>query len=623
MQKFFTLLFFGLLTLTPLSGQCELTVETTEVTCDSLFGDFTFRLVITGTDSTVRLPEFGLEFPLPLEEDFRLPFPFFDTVALYFESGTAPDFCRDTVLLFPPEDCTYYTGSCSVQIIPEGLNCGSPTTLTAAPTGTPPFTYRWNTRDTTATINYTNLPHFDYAVTVTDADGCVSQTSRFFGEAAPFGIHIESSGAPCAGDPPALTALVTHGQSPFTYAWSTGDTTPTITGVVQEQFYQVTVTDGAGCSSSAVGLYHPGAFGQRLQITGPTSTNCDGTPITLSIQDPDPGFDYTWIQGTDTLFGAQITTSTGGHFTVVGTQRDNPSCQAFGNYFVAEVNYDVAQLAIANVSDPCDSTVCLAILNREDGSFLLGDFSVEWSSPNVDIFGFNDFGLLCVNEPGAYFATVTTPCDTIELVTQIKSIESCTDLCGTVIMDVDEDCIPDSQEANWQQLGLIITNDSTNISYLIWPNADGSFCGVVPEGSYNLQTTGDDMMISTDCAEQRTTMEVRQNTLPDMQLFARIPSAGNDEVTTSIGALEAATEISLKVFPNPTYGSIQIDPGTGVLAPTDVVSLYDGLGRLIEQTTVAALPIPWRPRSSKSGIHHLVLTDRNGGLKARSSVVFR
>jgi hypothetical protein len=54
--------------------------------------------------------------------------------------------------------------------------------LTASPTGAEPFTYEWNTGESTQSIDYTPIPNFDNVVCVwiTDANGCVATTCGVF-----------------------------------------------------------------------------------------------------------------------------------------------------------------------------------------------------------------------------------------------------------------------------------------------------------------------------------------------------------------------------------------------------------------------------------------------------------
>src|SRR5262245_10813077 len=46
------------------------------------------------------------------------------------------------------------------------------TSLTATPTGTPPFSFSWSTGDTSQTINVCPVAATNYWVTITDSTGC-------------------------------------------------------------------------------------------------------------------------------------------------------------------------------------------------------------------------------------------------------------------------------------------------------------------------------------------------------------------------------------------------------------------------------------------------------------------
>ncbi len=607
-----------------LAAQCSLEAAATDFTCNLDSGTFSFRLTITGSDSTVRFPEIGLEFPLPLDEYFQIPIDNIDSLVLNLESGTAGDLCQETIVIVRPADCSPGGSSdCPVSIIRGDELCGTPTTLSAESGGTPPFIYQWNTGDSTAVIDFAGA-HFEYAVTVTDADGCVGSDHRFFWSSSPFSIHVESSGDPCLGETPTLTASVFHGQGPYRYLWSTGDSTSSITDITPEEHYFVTVTDANGCSSEAQGFYHPGGAFRQLHISGPTITNCDGSPITLTVEDPDPNVIYTWVNGTDTLTGEQIRTTLSGSFLVSGTSIDNPACQFFGWFEVRSGSFTPDQLAIVTIAESCDSFICLAVINTETGAFIWDETTVEWSSPNADNFE-QDFGIICITESGTYKATVTTACDTTVLVTIIKSLDACTDFCGTIMMDDNADCTTDDGSWDMSSTTLLITNDSTNISYMVHPNPNGSFCGTAPIGSYTLKTIGNNLDISTSCTLQSPSMELSPNSFENMELFARSPSEeeASDQSTSLFNRPNRGTSQQLSVFPNPSTGLLRVDLVDEIIAPTDVLFLYDMTGRQQDQITGARLGEFWQPQNTISGVYHLVLTDANGRLKARSSVVFQ
>jgi gliding motility-associated-like protein len=82
--------------------------------------------------------------------------------------------------------------------------------------------------------------------TITDACGNVSQlplTLRIK-DVQPVGVTIDNPGVQCPGDEVILTAIPTGGAPPYTYLWSNGATTPTISVSPNlTQNFTVTVTD--------------------------------------------------------------------------------------------------------------------------------------------------------------------------------------------------------------------------------------------------------------------------------------------------------------------------------------------------------------------------------------------
>jgi hypothetical protein len=82
----------------------------------------------------------------------------------------------------------------------------------------------------------------------------------------------------CYGvSPMTLTASVSNGVSPYTYRWSNGAITPSIT-VADTGLYTVTITDAKGCMASGAGLFR---WRECTAMIAHTSTTCsqfmDGT----------------------------------------------------------------------------------------------------------------------------------------------------------------------------------------------------------------------------------------------------------------------------------------------------------------------------------------------------------
>ena len=83
--------------------------------------------------------------------------------------------------------------------------------------GTPPYTYAWNTGQTTTQIN--NLSAGTYIVTLTDAKGCSTNRSFILDELAVTIAVVPGEEITCNGGRTTLFATATGGDNQYTYAW--------------------------------------------------------------------------------------------------------------------------------------------------------------------------------------------------------------------------------------------------------------------------------------------------------------------------------------------------------------------------------------------------------------------
>lgn len=112
-----------------------------------------------------------------------------------------------------------------------------------------PFTFEWNNGNTTNTINGLSLG--TYTATVTDANGCTTEVLVDVEDPAPINIQVQTTPLTTVGTADGTaTATVVNGNAPYTYLWSTSETTVSISGLALGQ-YQVTVTDANGCTGTA------------------------------------------------------------------------------------------------------------------------------------------------------------------------------------------------------------------------------------------------------------------------------------------------------------------------------------------------------------------------------------
>ncbi len=148
-------------------------------------------------------------------------------------------------------DCYEYTidslGNCFAYITTT-INSDGSYNLEAIVYGVSPFTYLWNTGETTSGLS--NVGSGSYCVTTTDADSCVYTTCIIVDDFNFCEVYISE-------DPNGGLSAFGYGQEPLVYVWSTGDSSQTIFPV-DPGFYCVTMTDQNGCSSSS--CYQYGIF---------------------------------------------------------------------------------------------------------------------------------------------------------------------------------------------------------------------------------------------------------------------------------------------------------------------------------------------------------------------------
>lgn len=153
-----------------------------------------------------------------------------------------------TLILSQPPAITSNVSMAPVSCF--GGNDGSATVSNIAG-GVGGFTWSWNSTPTQTTATASNLPAGPATVTVTDSNGCIHQNTVQIQQPQPITVNLNPNNALCFQDPSgSITSNSTGGTPPYTYLWSTGATTPNITGLLAGS-YSVTVTDSKGCTGSA------------------------------------------------------------------------------------------------------------------------------------------------------------------------------------------------------------------------------------------------------------------------------------------------------------------------------------------------------------------------------------
>ena len=141
----------------------------------------------------------------------------------------------------------------NIQASVTNAGCFGSATGSIAVTGTSslvaPIKYLWSNGYNTATIS--NLVAGTYTVLITDANGCKVSKDYTVGQSAPItysSVVVEPDCGQSNGSVSIANPTGGIGTS-YTYSWSTGPTTPAITGIPYG-IYTLTVTGNGGCTAN-------------------------------------------------------------------------------------------------------------------------------------------------------------------------------------------------------------------------------------------------------------------------------------------------------------------------------------------------------------------------------------
>lgn len=180
--------------------------------------------------------------------------------------------------------------------------------------GTAPYTYSYNTGGNDIILEagspnntWSEIGSFgadDYEFTVVDGNGCSDSVIITLTDPAIVNATItKDADAGCFGQSDGqLTANGTGGNGTYTYLWSNGETTQTISNLIAGD-YDVVVTDGNGCASATVSENVNEFNNTTITLDSQTNVTCNGgsdgsAQITTTGDTP---FTYNWIDITDPL----------------------------------------------------------------------------------------------------------------------------------------------------------------------------------------------------------------------------------------------------------------------------------------------------------------------------------
>lgn len=278
-------------------------------------------------------------------------------------------------------------------------NCGASngTATVQVISGIGPFNYQWIGGGTSPTQN--GLFGGTYTVIVSGAGGCSSSaTATVTNGPAPGNLVVSGTNSLCfAVNNGSAIANGNGGQQPYTYLWSTGDTTETINNLAPGT-YVVTLTTANGClTTDSVTITEPST--PVTYSTAQNNISCYGAATgnaSVILAGGTPPYNYQWsttpVQTTPTA-----TNLNAGIYTIIAM--DDNGCAITQSFTITQPPALIANgMVVSNVS--CYGLADgVATVGASGGT---GAFSYSWTTTPVT-------NAQTVNglSPGNYFVTVS------------------------------------------------------------------------------------------------------------------------------------------------------------------------------------------------------------------------
>ncbi len=224
--------------------------------------------------------------------------------------------------------------------------------------GVGPFTYAW-TKDQDPLFSSTdedlsNLEPGTYYLLVTDANGSVSaQLEVEINEPELLTASADGTNNLCYGvSEGSATVTAGGGTIPYSYMWSNGETTETITGLAAG-VYNVTVTDANGCTANTTyEVTHPN---QLVPSIINNSTACSNIATATALGGTG-SYIYEWSNG---FSSSTISNVPAGSYSVTIT--DENGCTAITSI----------DLVIGEAFNPSASVIHVSCFNANNGSIIV------------------------------------------------------------------------------------------------------------------------------------------------------------------------------------------------------------------------------------------------------------
>ena len=187
----------------------------------------------------------------------------------------------------------------SLVLSKTDIDCNGDDTGTATATvsgGTPGYTYAWSNGGSGS--SQSGLGMGQICVTVMDANGCTISDCVNIDEASDLGLVLSGTDITCNGDNDGTASATVSGGTPgYTYAWSNGASTSSVSGLPGGEIC-LTVTDANGCDiRDCITITEPAPL---VLVLDKEDIDCNGDnngSASATVSGGTPGYTYAWSNG--------------------------------------------------------------------------------------------------------------------------------------------------------------------------------------------------------------------------------------------------------------------------------------------------------------------------------------
>lgn len=416
--------------------------------------------------------------------------------------------------------------------------------------GSAPFQFNWSNGESqvseTNSSMLENIAGGMYAVTITDANGCVGTRSEIeVSEPGSLNLSISGVDEPsCFGDlTGGIKTLVDGGTGPYTYQWSNGSTGADLINTTVG-LYTVTVTDVNGCEAQSLPINIASATEIGFNVSGEYDLTCysdNNGVINMNVFGGAPPYSFEWNTGATS---SNINNLGSGDYqcTIV----DNNGCVKVTETYTITAPADAIALemnAINTVSCPDMSDGAIDI-SVSGGT---APYSYNWSNGSFteDLIGL---------AAGNYLVTITDA-NNCNIISEVYHVSEPEPMVGTTASTVELDLQQDGTAT------VEITGGTAPYSYE-WDAAAGNQTTALAtdlSAGYYVVTVVD----ANGCMFV-TTVEVGTETTPIIN------------ATTETGVVVNRMEL----YPNPTTRDAQLLIDLSEMTEIDI-NIYDMTGKQI------------------------------------------